>query len=401
MKSNSKPLLSHIRVLDLSRILAGPYCTMMLGDLGAEIIKVEEPTSGDGTRQWGPPFTPEGDSAYYLSINRNKKSITLNLKTEAGREILKKLIRQSDVLIENFKAGTLANWGLDYETLQQIKPGLVYCTITGFGYTGPYQYRPGYDFIVQALGGLMSITGEPESPPTKVGVAVIDLFTGLFAGNAVLAALLGKQETGQGQRIDISLLDSALAILANQAGNYLISGQVPVRRGNAHPNIVPYEIFHAQDGYFALAVGSDSQWQKLCQIIERPQWTDDHRFRTNKDRVNNRTELIPLLNQIFSSSTVANWLNALTAAHIPTAPVNNLAQVFQDPQVQARQMQFTFTGPEGNDIPQVSSPLKIPTAPPQYRYPPPKLGESTEEILRQLAGISAEEIQVLRQQKII
>ena len=397
MNANQKPLLDGYRVLDLSHVLAGPYCTMMLGDLGAEVIKVEIPNKGDDTRQWGPPFTQAGDSAYYLSVNRNKKSITLDLKSSQGQKILRKLIAQSDVLIENFKTGTMAEWGLDFETLQQIRPGLVYCTITGFGYTGPYQNRPGYDFIIQALGGLMSITGPEEGPPTKVGVAVIDIFAGLFAANAILAALLSRTVNQKGHCIDISLLDCAVAILANQASNYLVSGVPPVRHGNAHPNIVPYEIFQAADGYFAMGIGNDSQWQRFCQMINQSNWMEDGPIKTNPGVVEHRTILVEMLNRLFSTKSATYWLEALYSANIPAAPVNQLDQVFADPQVLARQMEVTLTDEQGYPVPQIGNPLKIPTAPPQYRNPPPKLGASTEDILSRLAGLTPAQIEILRE----
>lgn len=401
MNPTVKPLLEGIRILDLSRILAGPYCTMVLGDLGADVIKIELPGKGDDTRQWGPPFTEDGDSAYYLSVNRNKKSVTLNLKSPRGQKILQELIRKSDVLIENFRAGTMEEWGLDYENLQRIKPGLVYCTITGFGYSGPYKERPGYDFIIQALGGLMSITGPVQGPPTKVGVAVVDIFAGLFAANAIQAALLSRALHGDGHRIDISLLDCAVAILANQASNYLVSGHPPPRHGNAHPNIVPYEIFQASDGYFAMGIGNDSQWQRFCQLVGRTEWLEDSRFRTNEDRVKHRAILIEWLNQWFSADTVEKWLDELLAAGIPAAPVNRVDEVFEDPQVRARGMQVGIPRGQDEKIPQVASPLNIPTAPPQYRYPPPKLGENTEEVLGKLAGIDSDEMRELRDQQVI
>lgn len=401
MNPTVKPLLEGIRILDLSRILAGPYCTMVLGDLGADVIKIELPGKGDDTRQWGPPFTEDGDSAYYLSVNRNKKSVTLNLKSPRGQKILQELIRKSDVLIENFRAGTMEEWGLDYENLQRIKPGLVYCTITGFGYSGPYKERPGYDFIIQALGGLMSITGPVQGPPTKVGVAVVDIFAGLFAANAIQAALLSSALHGDGHRIDISLLDCAVAILANQASNYLVSGHPPPRHGNAHPNIVPYEIFQASDGYFAMGIGNDSQWQRFCQLVGRTEWLEDSRFRTNEDRVKHRAILIEWLNQWFSADTVEKWLDELLAAGIPAAPVNRVDEVFEDPQVRARGMRVGIPRGQDEKIPQVASPLNIPTAPPQYRYPPPKLGENTEEVLGKLAGIDSDEMRELRDQQVI
>ncbi|HLE05633.1 MAG TPA: CoA transferase, partial [Anaerolineales bacterium] len=273
-----QPLLEGIRVIDLTRVLAGPFCTMLLGDLGADVIKVEVPGRGDDTRQWGPPFTPQGESAYFLSANRNKRSLTLNLKSEQGLNILRELIASGDVLIENFRAGTLEGWGLDYDALQQLRPGLIYCTITGYGYTGPYSQRPGYDFIVQAMSGFMSVTGPAEGEPFRAGVAIADLASGIFACNAVLASLFARERSGRGQRIDISLLDCQVALMSYVASNYLVSGEPPKRYGNAHPNIVPYEVFRGSDDYFAFAAGNDAQWAKFCRQVDHAEWATDPRF---------------------------------------------------------------------------------------------------------------------------
>ncbi|HEX9090352.1 MAG TPA: CoA transferase, partial [Anaerolineales bacterium] len=317
MDREHKALLEGVRVLDLSRVLAGPYCTMMLGDLGADIIKIEAPGSGDDTRQWGPPFAPGGESAYFLCVNRNKRSMTLNLKSEQGIRILKELIQRSDILVENFRVGTLEKWGLDYDSLQLIKPGLIYCSITGYGYTGPSRNLPGYDFIIQAQGGVMSITGPEQGQPYKVGVAIADITAGLFACNAILAGLFANQRTGAGQRIDISLLDAQLAWLANVGSNYLISGEKPRRYGNAHPNIVPYQTFKAKDGYFALAVGNDGQWRQFCDGAGVTEWAEDERFKNNAKRVKNRKMLIPMLDELFGQATIGHWLSISEAAGVP------------------------------------------------------------------------------------
>ena len=321
--------LAGFRVLDLSRILAGPFCAMTLGDLGAEVIKVERPGSGDDTRAWGPPFAG-GESAYYLCANRNKKSITVNLKSDAGKQLIRGLVRVSDVLIENFKSGEMAALKLGYEQLKQENAGLVYCAITGYGQTGPDKDLPGYDFIIQGRGGVMSITGEAEGEPMKVGVAVTDITAGLFAANAIQRALLARTKTGQGQAVDISLLDVQVAWLANVASNYLVSGTKPGRYGNAHPSIVPYQSFQAQDGYFCLAVGNDGQWQKLCQLIARPEWAADERFSTNPARVQNRETLIPLLQRVFGTDTVPGWLRKIRAVGIACGPIQSIDEVFAD-----------------------------------------------------------------------
>lgn len=396
----SAPLLEGIRVLDLTRVLAGPYCTMMLGDLGADILKVEEPGRGDETRQWGPPFAG-GESAYYLCVNRNKRSLGLNLKTEKGRQLLRQLIEQSDVLVENFRAGTLEEWGLSYEELQRLRPGLVYCTITGYGYTGPYRDRAGYDFIIQAEGGLMSITGPAEGEPYKVGVAVADITTGLFACNAILAALFARQRSGAGQRIDMALFDSQVAWLANVASNYLVSGQAPRRHGNAHPNIVPYQAFRASDGYFALAIGNDAQFQKLCSLLNHPDWATDERFASNAARVHNRQILIPLLEAEFLCHDTRHWQTEIEARGLPVGPINNLERVFENPQVAARNMRVEIDHPSAGSIPLVGSPLNIPTAPPSIRRPPPLLGQHTDEVLRELLALDDETLRSLRAEQVI
>ena len=401
MDNRPKPLLDGVRVLDLSRVLAGPYCTMMLGDLGADVIKIEVPESGDDTRHWGPPFAPGGESAYFLCVNRNKRSLTLNLKSEQGLRILKELIERSDILVENFRVGTLEKWGLDYDALQLLHPGLIYCSITGYGYTGPYRHLPGYDFIIQAQGGVMSITGPEGGEPCKVGVAIADITAGLFACNAILAALFNHQQTGHGQRIDISLLDAQLAWLANVGSNYLISGENPLRYGNAHPNIVPYQTFMARDGYFALAVGNDGQWKQFCDKAGKPEWSVDVRFNTNASRVTNRKVLIPLLEQLFLQADITYWLSMLEEAGVPCGPINSIDQLLADPQVQARQMVVQVPHPSAGSIKMIASPLKIPTASVQVRLPPPMLGEHTAQILHELLDYDQETIRGLYTAQII
>jgi len=381
-----KQPLHGVRVLDLSRVLAGPYCTMVLGDLGADVIKVEPP-EGDETRAWGPPFA-EGESAYYLCVNRNKRGMVVDLKTDEGQAALRALARKCDVLVENFRPDTLARYGLDYETLRAQDPRLVYCSISGFGQTGSLRDRPGYDFMIQAMGGLMSVTGEPDGEPMKVGVAVADLFAGQYAVIAILVALQARERSGEGQHIDIALFDAQLGWLANVASNYLISGNLPQRYGNAHPNIVPYQSFVAADGWFALAVGNDRQFARLCELIGKAEWGSDERFATNAARVIYRDELIALLEPIFALLRVDEWLSALEAADIPCGPINTLDKVFSEPQVSAREMLITMEHPTIGDLPLVGSPLKFSQTPVEYRLPPPRLGEHTDEILRELLGKS-------------
>jgi crotonobetainyl-CoA:carnitine CoA-transferase CaiB-like acyl-CoA transferase len=376
--------LHGVRVLDLSRVLAGPYCTMVLGDLGADVIKVESP-DGDETRAWGPPFAA-GESAYYLCVNRNKRGMVVDLKTADGQNILRELALKSDVLVENFRPGTLSRFGLDYESLRTHNSRLVYCSISGFGQTGPLRDRPGYDFMIQAMGGLMSITGDPEGEPMKVGVAAADLFAGQNAVIAVLAALGARERTREGQYIDIALFDSQLAWLANVASNYLISGDLPKRYGNAHPNIVPYQSFAAVDGWFALAVGNDRQFARLCELIGQPGWASDERFGTNAARVTHRDELISLLKPIFAMKSVAEWLSALETAGIPCGPINTFKEVFSEPQVAAREMLVKMEHPTIGELPLVGSPLIFSQTPVEYRRPPPQLGQHTEEILREVLG---------------
>ncbi len=400
-QTQTNGLLSGIRVIDLTRVLAGPYCTMMLGDLGADVIKIEAPERGDDTRHWGPPFTPSGQSAYFLSANRNKRSLTLNLKTEKGITILKELIKQGDILVENFRTGTLARWGLDYDTLQELRPGLIYCTITGYGYNGPYSHKPGYDFMVQAMGGFMSVTGPADGEPTRAGVAIADLATGIFACNAILAALFARERTGQGQRIDMALLDSQVALMSYVASNYLVSGKRPKRYGNGHPNIVPYQEFQASDQYFAFAAGNDGQWRKFCEAVNHPEWAEDPRYATNEARVRHRQEVVTMLNQLFRTRPAAEWMKLCDEIGIPSAPINTMDKVFNDPQVQARQLKLEISHPENGTIPLVASPLRIPTSPVQIRYLPPKLGEHTEEILQELLQYDISQITTLRQENVI
>jgi formyl-CoA transferase len=376
--------LNGVRVLDISRVLAGPYCTMVLGDLGAGVIKVESP-EGDETRGWGPPFAA-GESAYYLCVNRNKRSIVVDFKTGEGRRIIHELLKRSDVLVENFRPSTLARYSLDFESASEINPNLIYCSITGFGQTGPLRDKPGYDFMIQAMGGLMSFTGEPDGEPMKVGVAVADLFAGQNAVIAILAALQARRQTGKGQHLDISLFDSQVGMLANVASNYLMSGNLPKRYGNAHANIVPYQGFQASDAWLVVAVGNDRQFEKLCKVVGKWELVSEARFATNASRVEHRDELITLLKSIFLTKTSSEWLSMLEEAGIPCGPINTLDKVFSMPQVEAREMLIRVEHAEIGDLRLVGSPLKFSDTPVDYRLPPPKLGEHTEEILKELFG---------------
>ncbi|MCB8975070.1 MAG: CoA transferase [Ardenticatenaceae bacterium] len=399
-------LLDGIRIIDLTRVLAGPYCTQMLGDLGADVIKIEAPGRGDDTRHWGPPFTAapdgeRGEAAYFLSANRNKRSLTLNLKSAKGLDILKSLIREGDVLVENFRTGTLARWGLDYEALQELRPGLIYCSITGYGNDGPYKDQAGYDFMVQAMGGFMSVTGPADGSMTRAGIAIADLATGIFASNAILAALFARERTGEGQRIDMALLDSQVALMSYVASNYLVSGELPGRFGNGHPNIVPYQEFQASDQQFAFACGNDHQWGKFCTAVSHPEWISDERFATNTARLANRQTVVAMLNELFASRTAAEWMALCDEVGIPSAPINNMAQVFANEQVQARQTRLDVPHPTAGSVPLVNSPLKIPTTPTSVRYPPPTLGQHTAELLQSLLGYEENAIENLKTEGVI
>ncbi len=391
--------LHGIRVLDLSRVLAGPYCTMVLGDLGADVIKVEPP-EGDETRGWGPPFAV-GESAYYLCVNRNKRDIVINLKTEEGRVILIDLAKQCDVLVENFRPGTLARFSMDYETLHELNPGLIYCSITGFGQTGPLRNQPGYDLMIQAMGGIMSITGQPDGTPMKVGVAVADLFAGQNAIIAILAALQARERTGKGQYLDISLFDSQLGWLANVASNYLISGELPRRYGNAHANIVPYQSFRASDEYFVIAVGNDKQFARLCELIGKLELADNSHFTTNDARVVHREELIQILQSVFEVKSAAHWLSALEVAGIPSSPINTIDKVFSMQHVSVREMLIHMTHPMAGDLTLVASPLKMSETPVQYLLPPPLKGEHTARVLTELLGFSPLQVDELKARGVI
>ncbi|MBA1263602.1 CaiB/BaiF CoA transferase family protein [Stutzerimonas stutzeri] len=403
--------LSHLRVLDLSRVLAGPWCGQILGDLGAEVFKVERPGSGDDTRHWGPPFLKDAqgentaEAAYYLSANRNKQSLTLDFTRPEGQRIVRELVAQSDVLLENFKVGGLAAHGLDYASLKAINPRLIYCSITGFGQDGPYASRAGYDFMIQGLGGLMSLTGRAEGEagagPLKVGVALTDILTGLYATVGVLAALAHRERTGEGQHIDTALLDVQVACLGNQALNYLTTGVAPRRMGNAHPNIVPYQDFPTADGDIILTVGNDGQFRKFCEVAGHPEWAADPRFASNKARVAHRAELIPLIRQATVFRTTAEWVSALERAGVPCGPINDVAQVFDDPQVRHRGLKVEMPHPQAGSVPQVASPLRLSASPVSYRNAPPLLGEHSEALLQRLLGLSAQRIAALRQAGVI
>ncbi|MDE4536738.1 CoA transferase [Pseudomonas sp. ITEM 17296] len=398
--------LSHLRVLDLSRVLAGPWSGQILADLGADVIKVERPGNGDDTRSWGPPFLRDArgentsEAAYYLSANRNKRSVTIDFTQAEGQRLVRELAAKSDIVIENFKVGGLAAYGLDYQSLKALNPKLIYCSITGFGQTGPYAKRAGYDFMIQGLGGLMSLTGRPEGEegagPVKVGVALTDILTGLYSTVAILAALAHRDQTGIGQHVDMALLDVQVACLANQAMNYLTTGTPPRRLGNAHPNIVPYQDFPTADGDFILTVGNDGQFRKFAEVAGQPQWADDPRFATNKLRVANRGELIPLIRQATVFKTTAEWVSQLEKAGVPCGPINDLAQMFQDPQVVARGLAVAIPHPLAGSVPQVASPIRLSETPVEYRRAPPLLGEHTEAVLSEVLGLDAEAVHRLR-----
>ena len=386
-------------MLDLTRVLAGPFCTMMLGDLGADVMKVEAPGGSDETRSWGPPFQ-NGVSAYYLCANRNKRSITVNLKTEEGRELIRRLAKQSDVMIHNFKTGSMEKWELDYEQLKAINPRLIFCSITGFGETGPNRHLPGYDYIVQGMSGMMSITGGENSGPLKIGVAMMDILTGLYSAIAIEAALLEREKSGLGQKIDMALFDSGVSALVNVASNYLISGNVPQRLGNDHPNIVPYSTFRALDGELIIAVGNDRQFASLCEILGIPELAEDENYRTNEMRVRNRRQLTEILENRIRLKPVAEWMKRLSESTIPCGPINTLDQVFADPQIAAREMVVDVKHPEAGVVKLVGSPLKLSRTKVEVKRHPPIAGEHTEEILQEL-GLSTEEINHLKNKHII
>lgn len=392
--------LAGVRVLDLTRILAGPLCTMMLGDMGADVIKVEPPGSGDDTRSWGPPFA-EGESAYYLGVNRNKRSITLNMAMKSGQEVLAGLIKKSDVLVENFKVGTLEKWGFGNDWLQQNAPRLVRCSITGYGSVGPKAGLPGYDFILQAESGLMSITGEPGGTPMKYGVAIVDVCTGMLACNSVLAALNARHSTGRGQHVEVSLFDSGLAMLANVASNHLISGENAGRFGNGHPNIVPYTAYPTRDDMIAVAVGNDGQFAKFAAVLGHAEWAADQRFTKNPDRVGNREAIDVLITAELKREGAEHWIEQLTAAGIPCGRINSVAQALAAPHAIAREMVTSVEHPTAGTVKMLGIPFRFSDTPPSIRRAPPLLGQHTEAVLREELGFSDARIDALRQEKVI
>lgn len=391
--------LTGIKVLDLTRVLAGPYCTMILGDLGAEIIKVEAPGGSDDTRYWGPPNTG-GESAYYLCANRNKRGITLDLKSAEGKEVLTKLIKESDIVIENFKNGTMEQWEFDYESLKLLNQKIIHCSITGFGRNGPYQHLPGYDFIIQAMAGLMSITGSEESGPLKVGVAISDILTGLYAAVGILAALNERNHSNLGQSVDISLFDSQISSLVNVASNYLVSNLIPKRLGNLHPNIVPYQTFPTADGEIVVAVGNDGQFRKLCTVLEMEELAKDPKFSSNPKRLENRERLTEIISEKMLKRDGKEWMQLLNAAGIPGGPINNLQELFSDEQVKAREMVKEIPHPTAGSIRLVGSPLKLSRTPVEIKRHPPLAGEHTEEVLKEI-GITKEQIDLMKARQII
>jgi len=400
--------LHGLRIFDLSRILAGPSCTQLLGDLGADVIKIERPGVGDDTRGWGPPFltAPDGaetgESAYFLSANRNKRSVSLDIAKPEGAALARRLIRHCDVLVENFKTGGLKKYGLAYDDLTGVNPGLIYCSITGFGQTGPFAGRPGYDFLIQGMGGIMSVTGEPDGEPMKVGVAIADLMAGMYASSAILAALYHRERTGQGQFIDLALLDTQVSWLANQGLNYLASGVAPGRLGNEHPNIVPYKVLPCADGYFILAVGNDRQFRDFCRFAGVPELAEDERFRTNAARVRNREALYARLAEITAGKSQDEWVDGLTAAGVPCGPVNAIDQVFAHPQVQARDMEIRMAHPAAQgEVSLIGNPIKYSKTTADYRRPPPTLGQHSEDVLVELLGLKETEMAELREKGVI
>ena len=409
--TKSAGALSHLRVLDLSRILAGPWATQMLGDLGADIIKVERPRSGDDTRGWGPPFADgmtgdaEADatarSAYFCSVNRNKRSLAIDITSDEGAAILRDLAAECDVLVENFKVGGLAKYGLDYEAVKQINPRLVYCSITGFGQDGPDSTRAGYDFMIQGMGGLMSVTGEPDGMPMKIGVALVDVLTGTNAATAILAAVIHASRTGEGQHIDMSLFDVSVASLANQALNYLVSGNVPGRLGNAHPNIVPYQAFATEDGHIILAVGNDSQFQKFCDVAGLAGVADDPTFATNRARVTGRQTLLPLIEEAFLKHTTGWWLDELAKVGVPAGPINPIDAALAEPQAVHRRLSMKIPDDLTGSVPGIASPLRLAATPPKASMPPPRLGAHSRDVLKDLLSMKESRIDSLLSDGII
>ncbi len=394
-----KGALDGIRILDASRVLAGPFCSMILGDLGAEVIKIEHYALGDETRGWGPPFV-NGESSYYLCANRNKQSMTLNLKSEEGKEIFAKLASNCDVVIQNFKSGTLEKMGLGYSQLKANNPGMIMASITGFGSTGPYKDLPGYDYIIQAMSGLMSITGEPDGSPVKVGVAITDVLTGLYTCIGILAALQHRNEAGEGQKIDISLLDCQVSSLINVASNYLCSGVIPKRMGNRHPNISPYQVFRTKDGELVIAVGNDQQFKQFAAALGRPELAEMEEFIHNEQRLNNNDKLITICEELLSKKTKVEWKERLDAAGVPNGPINTIAEIFEDPQIKAREMIVEMEHPLIDTLQLTGSPLKLSQTPVTMRRHPPLFGEHTETLLESI-GYNSEEIANLKQKSII
>ncbi|MCA3556555.1 CaiB/BaiF CoA-transferase family protein [Aestuariivirga sp.] len=402
--------LAGLRVLDLSRVLAGPWCTQILADFGAEVIKVEKPGEGDDTRGWGPPFiaNPDGsrgDAAYFLSANRGKWSVEIDMARAEGQQLIRQLAARADVVMENFKVGGLKKYGLDYGSLKAVNPGLIYCSLTGFGQTGPYARRAGYDFMIQGMGGIMSVTGQPDgtpgAEPMKTGVAFADIFAGLYCAIGIQAALFHRERTGEGQHLDVALLDTQVGVLANQALNYLVGGKAPTRLGNAHPNIVPYQTFATRDGHIIMAVANDRQFKEYCAILGLPRLAEDERFRLNRGRVENRAALIPLLVEPMMTRTTAEWVQAFESAAIPCGPINTIDQVFANGQVLARGLRIGLTRDDGVQVPGVANPIVFSETPIHYDKAPPRLGDGTEKVLSEELGLSAEDIARLRKNGVI
>ena len=414
MTTNTGPLKG-LRILDMSRILAGPTCTQILGDLGADVIKIERPEAGDDTRKWGPPYVKDSDgndtseSAYYLCANRNKRSLTVDITKPEGQQIVRKLAAKCDVLIENYKVGGLKKYGLDYSAMKEEFPDLIYCSISGFGQTGPKSHRLGYDFMIQAMGGIMSVTGEPDGSPMKVGVGIADVMCGMYAAVSILAAVRHRDQSGNsaaggnGQHIDLSLLDSQAAWLINSGLNYLTSGDNQQRLGNAHPNLVPYQVFQTSDSFFVLTVGNEIQFRKFCEFAGAPELPEDPRFKTNTDRVKNRKILAPMLNELTQRNSTQFWLEGLEKLQVPCGPVNTIKDVFDDPQIQHREMEISMPHPLSGkgDVSLIGSPVKMSATPVSYRHAPPTLGQHTDEILEELLGMDEDERRELAMKKVV